>query len=236
MDSAFGLNQRELTALYRMAGIGTFAQLLIAMSMIVLPTMGLGPSDAQQYFELIRDRGLGVALLSSDLPSLIIVFPYLISFPALFIVLRKTGILWPGMALFMMVISVILCIANDPTFSLLHLGFSTLTQSDIQSEVASGAALLAGGFWHSTGGYVAGLFMQGAGVLICALLLKRGQLGRVMAIAGLVANGFDLMQHFLHPFLPQVVTPLLYVAGIGYLVWYPLLGWNFLKLSRQVEV
>jgi hypothetical protein len=37
----------------------------------------------------------------------------------------------------------------------------------------------------------------------------------------------------LHPFLPGVSAVIKMVMGLFYFVWYPLLGWDLLRLGRR---
>lgn len=86
--------------------------------------------------------------------------------------------------------------------------------------------------WHGTGSYVTGILLQGAGVSISVIMLRSRDFSRVTACSGLVANGLDLVQHLIHVFAPSIAAPILAVGGVFYLVWFPMLGWDFFKLGR----
>lgn len=53
------------------------------------------------------------------------------------------------------------------------------------------------------------------------------------AYAGLVANALDLVQHLLHPFAPSLAAAILPFAGPFYLVWFPMLVRDFVRLARR---
>ncbi len=91
---------------------------------------------------------------------------------------------------------------------------------------------MASDMWNSTAGFMAGIPLQGAVVLISVIILRGKIFGRVTAYAGILANGFDLAQHLMHPFLPSITSILLMIGGPFYLLWFPLLGRDLFKLRR----
>jgi hypothetical protein len=49
---------------------------------------------------------------------------------------------------------------------------------------------------------------------------------------GLAANGLDLLHVFAGLALPQVATTMLWIAGVFYLAWFPLLALDLLKRGQ----
>jgi hypothetical protein len=98
--------------------------------------------------------------------------------------------------------------------------------------VAAGEAIIASDMWNSTAGFMAGILLQGAGVLISIILLRSSNFSRITAYAGILANGFDLAQHLIHPFIPSIASIPGMIAGLSYLIWFPMLGRDFFRLGR----
>jgi hypothetical protein len=88
--------------------------------------------------------------------------------------------------------------------------------------------------WHSTGGFLAGLFMQGGLAFISIVMLRGTRFRKGTAIEGLVANGLDWIHVLVGLVSPSLAAVLLYVAGPAYLLWFPLLGWDLLRQGRSV--
>jgi hypothetical protein len=65
-------------------------------------------------------------------------------------------------------------------------------------------------------------------------MLRTTKFSKVTAISGLLGNGLDLVQHVLHLFVPTLSTPIQAFMGIFYLVWFPMLAWDFFRLARGV--
>ncbi|MBA7580982.1 hypothetical protein ES708_22881 [subsurface metagenome] len=59
-----------------------------------------------------------------------------------------------------------------------------------------------------------------------------GALRRVNGVYAALANGFDLAQHLIHPFVPTIASILLMIAGPFYLLWFPFLGRDLFKIGR----
>ena len=91
---------------------------------------------------------------------------------------------------------------------------------------------MASDMWNSTAGFMAGILLRGAVVLISVIILRGKIFGKVTAYAGILANGFDLTQHLMHPSLPSIASILLMIGDPFYLLWFPLLGRDLSKLGR----
>jgi hypothetical protein len=87
--------------------------------------------------------------------------------------------------------------------------------------------------WESSGAYMGGMLLQGAGVLMSILMLRSRDFSRWTAWSGLLGNALDLTQHLLHPFVPAVSAAIVPFMGIFYFLWFPLLGRDLLRLARR---
>jgi hypothetical protein len=102
--------------------------------------------------------------------------------------------------------------------------------------LGAGEAVLASGMWNSSAAYISGILLQGAGVIISLVMLRSKDFHKVTAYAGLLGNGLDLIQHVLHPFAPSISETIQMVMGLFYIIWYPMLAWDFFKLARNISV
>lgn len=87
--------------------------------------------------------------------------------------------------------------------------------------------------WHSTAGFLAGIFMQGGFVLISVVMLQGKEFSKGTAYTGLLANGLDFVHVFVGLLAPSIATILLSIGGLFYLAWFPLLGRDLLKFRRD---
>lgn len=204
--------------------------------MIITFTLGQKPGTAEEYFTVFQNDRL-TGLLRDDFSSLNIIALYLGTFPGLYAALRRVNGVYAAFATALVFVGVTSCFATHSGFSMLHLSdqYAAATSAAQRSQLlAAGEAIVASDMWNSSGGYMAGILLQGAGVLISVVMLRSKDFSRVTAYAGLLANGFDLAQHILHPFTPSVSSTLLMIAGPFYLLWFPMLGRDLLRLGRGV--
>ncbi len=221
--------------LYRIGAVAALLQLAAVLVIaVVTPTLGLRPTTAEAYFTLWQQDRLA-GLLRDDFTSLAIIALYLGTFPALYIALRRVSPVYTAMAALFTFVAVTTCFATHSGFSMIYLCDRyavASTAAERAQLLAAGEAVIASNMWNSSGGFISGLLLQGAGVLISAIMLRSKKFGRVTGYAGLLGNGFDLAQHLLHPFIPSLSALLLPIAGPFYLVWFPLLARDFFRLSR----
>jgi len=220
--------------LYRIGAICSALQLtLIVAYMIVTLTLGPRVTSAEAFF-LAQQANFWTSLLRLDLMMMLLVGLYLGNFPALLVNLWKHKPLLSPFASGFTVIAVILSFAGESTFAMLHLGDKFIHAStDLERSrfLAAGESILASGWWNSTGSYVTGVLLQTGGIMISMAMLSSGNFHKTTAVAGIVGNSFDLIQHTLSPFLPGVIE-YLSLGMVAYLIWHPMLSFDLFKLAK----
>jgi hypothetical protein len=202
---------------------------------VVMFAVGPKPGTAQAYFDLLQESRLA-SVLRGDLLTVTLIGLYLGTFPALYVALRRLSPVYAALATLFTVIAVTGSFATEATFSWLYLGdqyAEATTDAQRAQLLAAGEAVIATDMWHSTAAYAGGILLQGAGIMISLIMLRSGNFSRVTAYAGLVGNALDLVQHLLHPFAPPVSTVIQSVMGPFYLVWFPMLGRDLIRLARR---
>jgi hypothetical protein len=222
-------------SLYRIGGVAALMQLVCTLIIIIVSsTLGLKPTSAHEYFTLLQSDRI-VGLLRDDFTSLIIISLYLVTFIALYGALKRVNGAYAALATVLTFAAVICCFASHSGFSMIHLSdqyATTVTDAQRSQLLAAGEAIIASDMWNSTAGFMAGILLQGSGVLISIIMLRGSNFSKLTAYAGILANGFDLAQHLIHPFVPSIASILLMIAGPFYLLWFPFLGRDLLKIGR----
>ncbi|MCP4540339.1 MAG: hypothetical protein GY832_24640 [Chloroflexi bacterium] len=222
----------------KIGGVAALAQLACLLGMfIIIPIFGGKPNTAEEYFTMLQDNRL-VGLLRLDLLTVILLFFFAVMFFGIYAALRQKSGAYAAFATVLVFVGVTLCLATDSSFSMLHLSdqYAAAT-TDVQRSqlLAAGEAMIASEMWHSTAGYVAGILLQGTGVFISIIMLQSKMFSKGAVYAGILANGFDLIQHIIHPFAPSISATILMIAGPFYLIWYPLLGRDLFRLGKSVK-
>jgi hypothetical protein len=218
------------------AGIASWLQLATILSSIVIfLIIGSKPDTPRGFFELIQ-QGKLMILLHDDFIFVILIALYLLTFPGLYLALRKHNhpvVLYSCLFTF---VAVVLAFSSNSAFSLMYLAdqYKAAESPEMQAQyLAAGNALIAGNMWNSTAGYMAGILLQGAGVMISIVMLSSKDFLRITAIAGIAANGTDLIQHLVAPFYPAIHEPVIMVAGPAYILWFFFMGWDLIKLAAK---
>ncbi|MCG2784270.1 MAG: DUF4386 family protein [Anaerolineae bacterium] len=225
---------KEIKGLYRIGGIAAALQLVVILGYaVVAGVLGAKPPNAEAYFAVYLESP-AAAFLRGDFLLLILIGLYLGTFPALYAALRRESPVYAALATLFTIMAVTGTIATESTFALHHLGSQFVTASEAQRSllIAAAEAVIAADMWNSSAAYTGGILLQGSGVMISAIMLRSKNFSKVTAYAGLLGNGFDLIQHLLHPFAPSISAPIQMFMGIFYLVWFPMLARDFFRLAQ----
>jgi hypothetical protein len=224
--------------LHTIGGAAALLQLVAIVSYsVILAVLGPKPVNAEEYFVIHQINPLA-AMLRGDFLLLFLIGGYFGTFPALYLALRKVSPTAAMFATLFTLIAVTVCFATESTFALRHLGDQyamAVTDAQRSQLLTAGEAVIASDMWNSSGAYVAGILMQGGGVIISLVMLRSRDFSKVTAIAGLLGNAFDLTQHVLHPFAPSISSVVMMLMGPFYLVWFPMLARDLFRLGRKVD-
>lgn len=229
---------KEIKGLYRIGGVAAALQLVVILGYaVVTAVLGAKPASAEAYFAVYLESPVA-AVLRGDFLLLILIGLYLGTFPALYAALRRESPAYAALATLFTIMAVAGVFATESTFSLLHLGrqFVTAGETQLMQLVAAAEAVIASDMWNSSAAYTGGILLQGSGVMISLIMLRSKDFSKVTAYAGLLGNGFDLIQHILHPFAPSISAPIQMFMGIFYFVWFPMLARDFFRLAKTKEV
>jgi hypothetical protein len=226
----------NIKSLYRIGGISALIQMFAIFSSIVI-AVALGPrlTSAAEFFDIQQSNLLDALLRGDFVLMFLLIGAYLGTFPALWWNLRRLNPIAATFASLFVVIAVILSFSGESTFALLHLGdlyHAAASEAQRTQFLAAGEAILAAGWWYSTGSNMVGILLQGGGVIISLVMLQSKDFSKVTALSGLIGNALDLIQHLLHPFAPSLAAPIQMFMGIFYFVWFPMLARDFFRLMK----
>ncbi|MBN1303452.1 MAG: hypothetical protein JXA13_03380 [Anaerolineales bacterium] len=225
-----------LQILYRMAGLGAGLQFILVLIMLAAAiTLGIIPTTVEEYFRIYQNNLLA-GMLQDDFTSLLMISTNLFTFPGLYAALKTDNKPFTAFATVLTFQGAAVAFASHSGFAFMHLSAKyAAAASDLQRSqlLAAGEAVLANNLWNGTGGFMAGILLQGSGLLISAIMLCSKKFSKLTAITGILGNGLDLTQHLLHLFLPSLAAPIQMIMGPFYMLWFPLLGRDFFRLARQ---
>ena len=224
--------------LCQLGGVIAFVQLgCLLISLVVLSIVGAEPTTAQEYYAALQENRL-IGLLRLDLTTLVMIalFPFVAV--ALYAAFRRSRPAYGLLAMVTIIIGTLLALANHSALSIIHLAdlhAVAATAAEQAQFLAAGEAVIAADMWHTTAGFLAGAFMQGGFVFISFVMLRSKKFNKSTAYTGMLANGLDFIHLFVGLFAPVLATILLFIGGVFYLFWFPLLGRDLMKISRMTE-
>lgn len=217
-------------------GISALVQLTaILASIVIMIVLGARPTSAAEFFAIHQSNPLAALLRGDFVLMFFLLGAYLGTLPALWWNLRHVSPIAVTFATLFTGIAVILSFSGESTFALLHLGdlYAAASSEAARAQLlAAGEAVLAAGWWYSSGSYMTGILLQGSGVIIALVMLRSRDFSKVTAVSGLFGNALDLIQHLLHPFAPSIAAPIQMFMGVFYFVWFPMLARDFFKLAK----
>lgn len=225
---------------YMVAGAAAFVQLLCIIGLVlIVGPLGVEPTDASSYFQMIADNRLE-GILRMDFLSLINVCLFLFTAVALFQMSKRDEEGFSLLALLAIVIGVAICVSIHQGIAMLTLSdkfAAASTDAEKAQYLAAGEAILVSGWWGpSTGGLLAGVFLQGGMVVFFIVMLKHNLLHKITAVAGLMANGLDFIHIFIGVASPSLGFAVVALGGLFYVIWYPALAWDLLQTGRKGRI
>jgi hypothetical protein len=203
--------------------------------MVVVFTLGGEPTTAEEYYTAVGDHRL-VGILRLDFASLINVALFSVTAFAAYTALKQQNVVYPAFGMALAFVAVAIAMSTHSALSMIHLSdqYATATTDVERSRLlAAGEAVIALGWWKSTGGFMAGLFLQGGMVLLSFVMLRSTCFSNATAWAGILCNGLDFVHVLVGLFAPAIGEAILMVGGVFYLAWFPLLGRDFHKLTGR---
>jgi hypothetical protein len=211
---------------------------LIAYSLvtiIVMVLLGPAPSTPLECYSMIADsRFLG--LLRLDILTVFAMPLYYVLFFGIYAALIDDDRGLAAISTLLVFAGLTLFLATPSVFSYLHLAdrYRLATSDDQRNNIlAAGEAIIASDMWHGTGPRIGGILMQIGGLMISFAMLKGNTFGKPTAYVGVATHGLDLAHLILGFFLPVGGAMLMAIAGPLYLLWFPLLGIRFLRMSKD---
>jgi len=222
----------------KLGGIAALLQLVCVLTSTVIAILvGTEPANAEEYFSILQQNRLA-GLLRLDFATLILICLYPLTSFGMYAALRNSNKAYSSLAVALIFVGTTLALAPHSAFSMIRLSDQFAAASSVVQQeqlLAAGEAVISSDMWHSTSGFLAGIFMQGGFVILSVVMLGSKKFSRATGITGILSNGFDLVHVFVALFNPSLAVILLYISGPFYLLWFPLLARDLYKLGRRAD-
>jgi hypothetical protein len=228
--------QSDWNHLTQLGGIVAWIQLAcVLVTFVVMTIVGGEPTTAAEYYDALNGGIAGLLRLDFTTLILLALFPFVAV--GIYAAFRHSRPAYALLAMVLILVGTLLGLANHSAFSMIHLSdlyAAAATSAQQEQLLAAGEAVIASDMWHSSAGFFAGIFMQGGFVFISFVMLRSPGFSKWTAYTGILSNGLDFLHVFVGLFAPGLAYTLLAIGGVFYLIWFPLLGWDLIRLGRKL--
>jgi len=210
---------------------------LIVATLIVLAIVAYfiwpytpGSRSTESIFAALQNDRLG-ALISLDLPMLLISLVNILPLLALYVSLKQVNRSYALIALVIALISIALVVQSRPLVEIVLLSdqyAAATTDAARTGYLAAGDVLLS--YFSGTAWMIQATLMALSGLISSVLMLKSPVFGKTTAYIGIMSSAVGLGF-----FIPIIGVPLLFLNTIGSVIWYILVARELLRAGRQMR-
>jgi hypothetical protein len=219
--------------------LGAWSSVLLMIytvaTILVVSLIGGPPQTVKECFIMLHENRIN-GLLRLDILTVFVMPLYFILFYAIYQSVRAINNTLSDLSAIFIFAGVTMFLSAPSVFSYLRLSDSYWTaQTDVVRNQILGAAeaILASDIWNGTGARISGLLVQIGAVVLSVLMLRSTTFTRLTAYTGILTHGLDLIHIVMAFFMPAIANGIMAVAGVLYLIWFPLITISFFKLWRR---
>jgi hypothetical protein len=204
-------------------------------TILIVVFIGGPPQTVEECFNMLGESRVK-GMLRLDLLTVFVMPLYYILFYALFSSLKeRNGTLAVLSALFIFC-GVTIFLSAPSVFSYVKLSdgyWSAGTEVAKSRFWGAAEAVLASDIWNGTGARISGLLVQAGAVVLSVLMLGSASFSKLTGYTGILTHGLDLLHIVATFFMPVLANGIMGVAGVLYLLWFPLITVSLFKLSKS---
>jgi hypothetical protein len=229
------LNQPNKTLAYKFGAWSCVLLMVYTLvTILVVSLIGGPPQTVEECFNMLRENRIG-GLLRLDLLTVFVMPLYFVLFYALYRSLGEINNTLAALSTVFIFAGVTMFLSAPSVFSYVRLsdGYWNAQTEAVKNQFWGAAeAILATDIWNGTGARISGLLVQTGAVVLSVLMLRSASFSKLTAYTGILTHGLDLIHIVFAFFMPAVANGIMGVAGVLYLLWFPLITVSFFRLSR----
>jgi hypothetical protein len=218
--------------------LGAWSSILLMIyslaTILVVSFIGGPPQTVEECFKMLKESRIN-GLLRLDILTMFAMPLYFVLFYALYTSLKRVNLTLAQLSTLFVFVGVTVFLSAPSVFSYLKLSDGYWSSSgDIEKSQFRSAAesILASDIWNGTGARISGLMVQTGAVLLSLLMLQTSTFTKLTAYTGIITHGLDLIHIMAAFFLPSLANGIMAVAGVLYLLWFPLITISLFRLSK----
>jgi len=206
-------------------------------TILVVALIGGPPQSVQECFNMLKENRIN-GLLRLDILTMFVMPFYYVLFYALYISLKSNNYSLGTLSALFIFAGVTIFLSAPSVFSYLRLsdGYWQSTSDVARSQFQAAAeSVLASDIWNGTGARISGLLIQTGAVVFSVLMLRSSSFTKLTAYTGILTHGLDLLHIIVAFFMPSIANGIMGVAGVFYLLWFPLITISLFRLAKSTN-
>ena len=202
-------------------------------TILIVSLIGGPPQTVKECFNMLHQSRIR-GFLRLDILTVFAMPLYFVLFYALYQSLKAIDNTLAALATVFIFAGVTIFLSAPSVFSYVKLSdayWSAHTDAARSRFLAAAEAVLASDIWNGTGARISGLLVQTGAVTVSVLMLKSASFTKLTAYTGVFTHGLDLLHIAVAFFMPVLANGIMAVAGVLYLLWFPLITIGLIKLS-----
>jgi hypothetical protein len=224
------------TLAYRLGAWSCIILLIYTLATILIVSLiGGPPVSVEECFNMLKENRLN-GLLRLDILTMFVMPLYFVLFYALYTSLKNTSPTLSQLSALFIFAGVTMFLSSPSVFSYLRLsdGFwNAATDIERTRFFAAAESILAADIWNGTGARISGLLLQTGATILSVLMLHTTSFTKFTSYTGIATHGLDLLHIIAGFFLPALGNTLMGIAGVLYLLWFPLITISLFKLAKN---
>jgi hypothetical protein len=229
------INQPDKSLAYKLGAWSCiFLMLYTLATILIVALIGGPPQSVEECFTMLKENRT-YGLLRLDILTMFVMPLYFILFYALYQSLKAISNTLAILSTVFIFAGVTIFLSAPSVFSYVRLsdGYWLAKTELVRSQFLGGAeAILASDIWNGTGARISGLLVQTGAVVLSVLMLHSASFTKFTAWTGILTHGLDLLHIVVAFFLPALANGIMGVAGVLYLLWFPLITITLFRLSK----
>ncbi len=203
-------------------------------TIFVVFVLGGPPQSIKECFVMLKENRI-TGLLRLDVLTVFVIPLYFVLFYSIYRILKEVHQDMVNISTIFVFVGVTIFLAAPSVFSYSRLSDAYwLSDNDGEKSkyIAAAEAILVSDIWNGTGPRISALLVQLGATTLSFVMLRSIFFPKVTSYLGIATHGLDFLHAIAAFFAPTLSNDLISVAGVLYLLWFPLMAYSLFKLSN----
>lgn len=204
-------------------------------TILIVSFIGGPPQSVEECFNMLHENRMN-GYLRLDVLTVFVMPLYFVLFYAIYLSLKNVNRTFVSISTIFIFVGVGMFLSAPSVFSYVRLSdgyWLANTEAEKSQFLGAAEAVLASDIWNGTGARISGLLVQTGAVILSFVMLRSDSFSKFTSYTGIFTHGLDLLHIVFAFFIPSLANGIMGVAGVLYIIWFPLITVSLFKLSKR---